>query len=459
MSERQKFAYFKQVGIGLGAGFAVVGLVIGGSIIAGTPKNQGAAKPSQSASATQSATPTPEPTSTLAACSVSKAASDKKLATLQALVVDANTMRVLYNLDEARASATASTMKLLTSTVAIQQLGADYRATTRVYQDSADAGIIYLVGGGDPTLSRTAKGKSSVYKKAPKISDLADQIKAAVGDTPITKIVADGSLFSGSEYLKSWETSERKIGYMSQVSALQADGDRKNPAKETSPRSTTPELNTGKYLRDALGSVAENATVETGVTPTTATQIASVQSQPISNWIEHMLTVSDNTQAEALARLIAIDQNKTGSFDSIDSAYKSVLGGLGLDVSGIKVMDGSGLSDFNAVSPQFMISLMKLLVDSKTDLKLIRKDLTVSGETGSLAWRFNKKNKDAKGHVYAKTGWIKHGYTLVGYINAKDKSKLLFAVYALGKVTGDTPTAIDTLVTGFYRCGLALSNG
>jgi D-alanyl-D-alanine carboxypeptidase/D-alanyl-D-alanine-endopeptidase (penicillin-binding protein 4) len=66
---------------------------------------------------------------------------------------------------------------------------------------------------------------------------------------------------------------------------------------------------------------------------------------------------------------------------------------------------------------------------------------------------------DAAGHVFAKTGWIKTGYTLVGYINAKDGTVLLFAVYALGTtVTDATKGAIDNLVTGFYRCGNALSN-
>jgi len=66
---------------------------------------------------------------------------------------------------------------------------------------------------------------------------------------------------------------------------------------------------------------------------------------------------------------------------------------------------------------------------------------------------------DAAGHVFAKTGWINHGYTLVGYTNAKDGTTELFAVYALGpKVQDSAKDAIDNLVTGFFRCGASLAN-
>ena len=65
---------------------------------------------------------------------------------------------------------------------------------------------------------------------------------------------------------------------------------------------------------------------------------------------------------------------------------------------------------------------------------------------------------DADGKVAAKTGWIKHGYTLAGVITAKDGTKLTFAIYALGNVTDKAKLAIDALATGFYRCGDQLSN-
>jgi serine-type D-Ala-D-Ala carboxypeptidase/endopeptidase (penicillin-binding protein 4) len=64
----------------------------------------------------------------------------------------------------------------------------------------------------------------------------------------------------------------------------------------------------------------------------------------------------------------------------------------------------------------------------------------------------------ADGRVIAKTGWINTGYTLAGVIRAEDGTDLTFAIYALGDVSDDAKTAIDTLATGFYLCGDNLSN-
>ena len=83
-----------------------------------------------------------------------------------------------------------------------------------------------------------------------------------------------------------------------------------------------------------------------------------------------------------------------------------------------------------------------------------------SGERGSLAYddRFWGDNTVADGRVIAKTGWIDTGYTLSGVIRAADITDLTFAIYALGEVTDEAKTAIDTLATAFYRCGDNLSN-
>jgi D-alanyl-D-alanine carboxypeptidase/D-alanyl-D-alanine-endopeptidase (penicillin-binding protein 4) len=284
-------------------------------------------------------------------------------------------------------------------------------------------------------------------------------INKAVGATPITKIVVDGSLFSGPQWQASVDPSERTNGYQSLTSALQVDGDRNDPTKETSPRSSTPELRAGTWLKNAIGANASGASVVAGTMPTSAGEIASVMSQPISNWISHMLAVSDNTQAEALARLVSLDEGFDGSFTSLDSAIKQALKTLTpLDPSGATILDGSGESPQNSVTPLFMTQLVKQIYLANGNLAVEKQSLPVSGESGSLQSRFKGKNIDAAGKVFAKTGWIKNGYTLAGYINAKDGSHLLFAVYALGpKAKDSAKDAIDNLVTGFYRCGLSLA--
>ncbi len=458
MSEETKgFPYFKDVAKGAGIGLGLLALIIGGFSIGGLggakPSASNAAQPTLAASATPSATPTDSRT-----CSVATDAADPRLGSFQAVVIDAATNTVLFDRGANTPAATASTMKLLTAGAALNILGPNYRVDTRVYQDPAQPGTLILVGGGDPTLSRTAPGQQSVYRDAPKLSSLAVGVNAKIAGTPITKIIVDSSLFTGPSWEPTWERTEQTTGYMSEVSALQVDGDRQNPAQETSPRSTTPALNAGKYFKKALGAAAAGATVVEGQAPNSAVEIAKVSSQPISVWIKHMLQVSDNTEAEALARLVSLDLGYDGSFSSLNIAIKKGLANTNLDSTGLIIKDGSGLSAANAVPPTYLAQFSKLVLNGFADFSVINDGLPVSGESGSLSTRFKGDLKDAVGQVHAKTGWIKHGYTLAGYITARDKSNLLFAIYALGNVQDNAKDAIDKLTTDFFRCGLQLSN-
>lgn len=457
MSDTNKgFPYFKQVAIGAVSGAALLALIVGGFSLSGgstpTPTSTQAG-PSQSQSAAPSAS-----ASSGRMCSVAEAAADPLLGSMQAVVMNTTTDEILFDRGATTPSATASTMKVLTAAAALATLGPNYRVDTRVYSDPANPGVVYLVGGGDPTLSRTLPGTQSVYKDAPKLSSLASSVNSRLAGTQIKQIVVDASLLSGATWEPTWERSEQTQGYMSEVSALQVDGDRDNPSQETSKRSTTPAKRAGAWFKKALGSIASTATVVEGKTPASATEVAKVQSAPISNWITHMLLVSDNTQAEALARLVSLDQGYDGSFGSIDAALKKALAVTGVDSTGLVIKDGSGLSAMNAVPPIYFAKLFKVLMAGQHDFNWVMQGLPVAGESGSLADRFKGDYVDADGKIAAKTGWIKHGYTLAGVITAKDGTKLTFAIYALGNVTDKAKLAIDALATGFYRCGDQLSN-
>ena len=458
MSEgKAKFAYLKQVAIGAASGVVTLALIIGGFSISGTASNNTANNGSNET--TSSATPTPSVTPTDArTCSVAEAAADTKLATFSAVVINPATDEILFDRNGQTGASPASTLKLLTAAAALQVLGPNYRVETKVYQDPANLSTIYLVGAGDPTLSRTANGKQSVYRDAPKLSDLAVAVNAALKGQTVSKIVLDSTLFAGPSWEPTWERSEQTQGYMSEVTALQVDGDRKNPAAETSARSTTPVANAGRYFKTALGASATAAAISEAKMPAGMTQIASVYSQPISQWVKHMLLVSDNTQAEYLARLVSLKQGFDGSFTSLNAAIKMGLNATMLSSANLTIKDGSGLSDFNSVTPTYLAQFSKLILSGVGNYAVIYQGLPIANESGSLAARFNKENLDAAGKIIAKTGWIKRGYTLAGIIKSKDGVDLVFAVYAHGQVSDSTKLAIDNFVTAVYRCGNSLSN-
>lgn len=459
MSEdKAKFAYFKQVAIGAASGLATLALIIAGFSISGSASLPSDSSNSQN-TAEVSASPTPTPTDSLArTCSVATEAADPLLATFSASIINPATDEVLFDRNGETAAAPASTMKLLTAAAALQVLGPNYRVETKVYQDPANPSTIYLVGAGDPTLSRTANGKQSVYRDAPKLSDLAVLVNGALKGQAVSKIVLDSTLFSGPAWEPTWQRSEQTQGYMSEVTALQVDGDRKNPAAETSARSTTPVANAGKYFKTALGSSASTAVISEAKMPAGMSQIASVYSQPISQWVKHMLLVSDNTQAEYLARLVSLKQGFDGSFTSLNAAIKMGLNATMISSANLTIKDGSGLSDFNMVSPKYLAQLSKLILGAVGNYSVIYQGLPIANESGSLAARFNGDNLDAAGKIIAKTGWIKRGYTLAGIIKAKDGTNLVFGVYAHGLVQESTKLAIDNFVTAVYRCGNSLSN-
>lgn len=447
--------YMRQIAIGAASGLLLLVLIIGGFTLA-VPSGD----PTNSASNTPTDSPTVSPSTDGRDCSVAELAADKRLLGLHAQVINPATNEVLFDILGDTPAQTASVMKLLTAAAALQVLGPNYRVTTRVYADLDQPGQIVIIGAGDPTLSRVGVGKQSVYKDAPKLNDLAVQINAWTRGTPITSIVLDSTLFPGPGWEPGVDISERTLGYQSIVTALQVDGDRDNPAAEVSARSIDPVSRAGAALKKAIGVSAASATLTQAKAGSRLQEIpgGGVKSQPISKWITHMLQVSDNTEAEYLARLVSLQLGYDGSFASIDVALKSALTSAGLVTTGLNLKDGSGENEENQVPATFINALLKKILNGEGNFGVIKQALPVAGESGSLISRFSGDNVDARGHILAKTGWTRHEYSLAGIIMAKDGTNLTFSVAAIdANIKDNAKEAIDNLVTGIYRCGNKLS--
>ena len=445
--------YLRQIAIGSATGLILLALIIGGFTLA-APKSSG---PTNTPTNTPTDTPTVTPTTDGRDCSIAELALDDRLVGLHAQVMNPATNEVLFDVQGDVPAQTASVMKLLTATAALQVLGPNYRVQTKVYADLDNPGHIVIVGAGDPTLSRVRAGVQSVYKDAPKLADLAVQINEWARSSPITNITLDSTYFE-AEY---WDTdnpdSERTIGYQSIVTALQVDGDRANPTAQTSPRSLDPVNAAGIALKKAIGRLAASATLTQDKAGENLLEIASVRSQPISKWIEHMLRVSDNTEAEFLARLVTKQLGYDGSRDWVEDSLKEALTRAGLDTQDLQLRDGSGSNEWNRVPATFINALLKKVLNEEGDLEIIKRALPIAAETGSLANRFQGENIDAAGKIFAKTGWTKSEYSLAGIIKAKDGTDLVFSIAAIGNVNATAKDAIDNLATGIYRCGNKLS--
>lgn len=421
------------------------------------------ATPSEPPTPTPVARPTAEAKAqALRTCSVAELAADPRLGSMQARAVDAASGEVLFDRGGTTASRAASALKILTAASALEVLGPDTRIATTVVRGSAPGSIV-LVGGGDLTLTRLPSGEESTYAGAAHLDDLAAQVQSAwdadpaTAGTPVTSLVLDASLYSGETWQESWNRKEQVDGYMPEITALQVDGDRDDPSASTSERSTDPVGRAGEAFADEFSG---SPTISTGSAPAGAQVLGTVESAPVSALVQQMLLVSDNAIAEMLARLVAIRTGSGSDFGAEQAGVLQGLAGYGVDTAGITIVDGSGLSDNNAVAPAYFTELLRKVQAREGRLGVLLDGLPVSGQTGSLAYadRFTGDNAVADGAVRAKTGWIDTGYTLAGVVTAQDGTVLTFAVYALDDVADSAKTAIDTLVTGFYRCGGSLSD-
>ncbi|HEV7567698.1 MAG TPA: D-alanyl-D-alanine carboxypeptidase [Microbacteriaceae bacterium] len=458
-------------------GFVVVG---SGAVALGASVASSASAAVAGPSASPTPTPTPTPTATarpvpanaaaarrLRTCSVQALTQDARLGTLEAQVLNAKTGEVLFDRNGGQPAATASVMKVLTAAAALQVLGASYRIPTTVVRGT-EPGSVVLIGGGDVTLSRLPSGQASFYTNAPHIDDLANQVNAAwdvAANGPITKVIVDASLFGGPAWQPSWDEHEERVvqGSTAYVTALQVDGDRNDPRAVESPRSTDPVGRAADAFAAALTTATGNnvTTITQGTAPAGAKQLGQVLSQPVSALIDQAVSVSDNTIMETLARLVAIKTGAGNTFAAENQGVITALKPYGIDTTGIHIADGSGLSADNAVPPSYVDRLFVKVLNRDKGLGVVYDGLPIAGKSGTLGpgySRFTGANSIARGAVLAKTGWINNGYTLAGVIKSKDGTALTFAVYALGKVSNSAKTAIDTLVTGFYKCGDNLSN-
>jgi D-alanyl-D-alanine carboxypeptidase/D-alanyl-D-alanine-endopeptidase (penicillin-binding protein 4) len=457
----------------IGAFAAVLVLGSGGAVAVAAATVPGGAPVAATAGATASATSTPTPTPTVPArpvptnvagpsalrtCSVDAAASAAGLGQFEGYVMNAATGEMLFDRAGETPARTGSVMKTLTTATALADLGPGYTIPTTVTNEGN--GTIAIVGHGDPTLSA---GGGTVYPGAPTLGQLAQQVKAKLGDTPVTTIVTDDTYWNDADaWDPSWPVTERTIGYQPEITALMVDGDRANPALATSPRSTDPVGRAGAMFKTALvdaGVVGASTATITKRATTSQTVIAQVNSQPVSTLIGQMIPNSDNTLAEMLARISSKQSGSDGSAASLTAVYQKALSGTyGLDASSIVIKDGSGESPDNAVAPTLIAHLMVQVAAGDKGLGVLSQSLPVSGETGTLVGRFTGANAVARGKIHAKTGWIDTANTLGGYIDAADGTRLTFAAYALGSSRAAALPALDTIATAFYRCGANLSD-
>lgn len=153
--------------------------------------------------------------------------------------------------------------------------------------------------------------------------------------------------------------------------------------------------------------------------------IYTIRSPRLSSIIELTNMYSVNLYAEHLMSQIGLFKYKHGDTGSGTVAVEQFWKSKGMNVEGLHVNDGSGLSRFNAVSSRQMVDLLQLMYSSK-NYKIFLNTMPVAGKSGTL--RNVGKGSAAVGRVHAKSGTMTRVKSYAGYVTTKNKRHIAFSI-------------------------------
>jgi D-alanyl-D-alanine carboxypeptidase/D-alanyl-D-alanine-endopeptidase (penicillin-binding protein 4) len=357
----------------------------------------------------------------------------------------------------------ASTTKLLTLGAALATLGPDHTFTTRVVRGRGPREVV-LVGGGDPLLASkplTLAEAESTYPVRADVSSLALAAAEALGGKGRVKVRFDDSRYTGPTDNPAWRRDYVPDDIVSPITSLMVDSGIEPDGQS---RSDDPSLAAARAFAAALGAAGLKVVGEPErvVVPEGAEQLAAVDSAPLSEVAERILDVSDNEGAEVLGHEVGLATSGTGSFEAGAAGVLATLRDLGIDTTGDRLYDGSGLSRRNRVSATTMLALIQHAAGPDgADLRNLVTGMPVAGFTGSLTYRFAEGPAVARGLVRAKTGTLTGVHALAGIAVGRDGEPMAF-VLAADKVkpedTLDARDALDRAAAALAACRCSTSS-
>ncbi len=376
----------------------------------------------------------------------------------------------------------ASNEKIITSVAALALLGNDYTFKTEFFSgggisDGVLHGGLYIKGYGDPTLSEGHLGYIVFQLKQRGVKEIKG------------KIVVDDTYFGKNRYAKGWKEEWRDDFYSPAISALsfnyniielkvygaksgerpaikiepggsnirvmnQAVTSGKKGALRTTwrnsetivlsgrirPRATVtlkipvldPALFTGNIIKNAIeeAGIKASGPVVAGDVPRWANLIYTHNSDPLSMVIAEYNKNSVNIIGENLMKTLGAKyRGVPGTWDKGSAVISEFLNEAGIK-NGFQVVDGSGLSLLNRVSPQTLTDVLSYAYQDKSISIDFLESLPVAGVDGTLEKRF--RNSEVQGRVRAKTGYLNNVRALSGYIFTKNGDILVFSILSNG---------------------------
>jgi serine-type D-Ala-D-Ala carboxypeptidase/endopeptidase (penicillin-binding protein 4) len=407
------------------------------------------------------------------------------------LVEDLENSRVIYSKNADLLLNPASNMKILTTFAALSKLGPNYRFKTQLLgagdKGSGHLNKLILKGYGDPTFT-TARLEAMVQQlKSNGInsvdqvliddtqfdrSDFPGRLEDRQKDSPFNATV--GALSLDDNVLEVVCSPGEKAGQPAEVSLspplsrfpLQGEvhttGKRahiivknveKFPGEVTIAINGTipPKASPLKYrigmnhptqvvglrLLELLKSQGIQAPglFQMEAAPSNSTILVEDQSPPLSLILQDINKKSNNFMAEQVTEALgALIMGIPGNTQKGIEAIQKQLKGLGIDLSGVFLENGSGLSQKTRVRARTLADVLhKAYFDTRLQNDFIS-SLSVLGVDGTLKRKFH--SKDLQGYFVGKTGTLNGVTALSGYVfrkSAPQRPPFIFTFIANGR--------------------------
>lgn len=330
-----------------------------------------------------------------------------------ALAVDLDTGETVYARNAGAPLLPASTEKLAVTLAALRLLGPAYRFHTEVVGAGAlDAGTwhgdLYLVGHGDPTLSLADVGA------------LARRLRAWGIERVDGRVLGDETYFDRRRGVPGWKPSF--LGIESRpLSALSVLGAVERGANGSAGAAA-------EALEKALErrGVAVSGPPGARRAPSGALPITRDVSLPLTAVLRHMNHESDNFYAETILKDLGAEVDGSGSTAAGGRVVTQALVDAGVPTSGLRVVDGSGLSLDDRQTANALVAILRAGASDRAVRGAFVGSLSVAGVSGTLEDRLG--TPPTRGRVVAKTGTTNAACALAGYID----SRYVFAILQNG---------------------------
>ena len=198
----------------------------------------------------------------------------------------------------------------------------------------------------------------------------------------------------------------------------------------------------GSVMRAQLeaNGIAVEGEVRLGVVPDSMVSLLEFEGKSLADVVQLFLKYSNNTMGEMLVKALGVHDAGVGSWSTGIAAVREQLERLGIDVAGLSIVDGSGLSYQNRVTPRTLVSALRVAKDSFGFGPEFVAALPIAAADGTL----EKRTGDAADRVRAKTGLLTRITSLSGYAMSADGQPLVFSVLVNG-FSGSDEAAMDAV--------------